>query len=98
MVMRVLLSKAVLNTKTTARIFPFNGVVDTSDLAGAAFQTTSKFHHHLSLFVKGIEVCRTGIDTKTFFTVLANFLIQRDVGLFVIFKGIESQLLSNLHQ
>jgi hypothetical protein len=77
-----------LYTESTPGIFPFDGAVDTGDLAGAAFQTTGKFDHHLSLFVKGVEVCRTGIDTKTFFTVLADFLIERDMGLFVIFKSI----------
>jgi hypothetical protein len=77
-----------LYTESTPGIFPFDRAVDAGDLAGAAFQTAGKFDHHLSLFVKGVEVCRTGIDTKTFFTVLADFLIERDMGLFVIFKSI----------
>jgi len=77
-----------LYTESTPGIFPFDGAIDAGDLAGAAFQTTGKLNHHLSLFVKGVEVCRTGIDTKAFFTVLADFLIERDMGLFVIFKSI----------
>jgi hypothetical protein len=77
-----------LYTESTPGIFPFDRAVDTSDLAGATFQTTGKFDHYLSLFIKGIEVCRTGIDTETFLTVLTDFLIERDMGLFVIFKGV----------
>jgi hypothetical protein len=79
-----------LYTESTPGIFPFDRTVDTGDLAGATFQTTGKFDHHLSLFIKGIEVCRTGIDTKTFLTVLTDFLIERDMGLFVILKGVQS--------
>jgi hypothetical protein len=78
-----------LYTETIPWIFPFDGAVDTSDLAGAAFQTTGKFDTHLSLLVKRIEVCWTGINTETFFAVLTDFLVDVDMGFFVVFKGIE---------
>jgi hypothetical protein len=87
-----------LYTETIPWIFPFHGAVDTSDLAGAAFQTAGKFDHHLSLLGKRIEVCRTGINTETFFAVLTDFLIQSDMRLFIILKGIEGQFLGYLHQ
>jgi hypothetical protein len=79
-----------LYTESTPGIFPFDRAVDTGDLAGATFQTTGKFDHHLSLFIKGIEVCRTGINAESFFTGVANFLIKGDMGILIVFKGIQS--------
>ena len=58
-------------------------------MTGATFQTTGKFDHHLSLFVQGVKVCRTGIDTESFFAGMADFLIKSDMGLLVVFKGIQ---------
>jgi hypothetical protein len=86
-----------LYAESAPGVFPFNGAIDTGDHTGATFQTTGKLDHHLSLLVKRIEVCRAGIDTETFFTVMTDFLVERDMGLPVIFKGIKSQLLSDLH-
>jgi phosphatidate phosphatase PAH1 len=82
------LSKSVLNSESTMGIFPFDGTIDTGDLAGAAFQTAGKFDHHLSLLVQSIEVCRTGINAKTFFAVMTDFLVKLDMGFFIILKGI----------
>jgi hypothetical protein len=86
-----------LYTETTPGVFPFDGTIDAGDLAGAAFQTTRKLNHHLSLFVKGVEVCRTGINAESFFAGVADLLIERDMGLFVIFKGIEGQFFGYFH-
>jgi len=36
------LSIEVLYTESTPRVFPFNGAIDTGDLASATFQTTGK--------------------------------------------------------
>jgi hypothetical protein len=91
------LSKAVLNTKSTPRVFPFDGTIDAGDLAGAAFQTAGIFDYHLSFLIQRIEVCRAGINTETFFAVMTDFLIDLYVSLFIIFKGIESQFFGNLH-
>jgi hypothetical protein len=79
-----------LYTETTAGVFPFDGAIDAGNLAGPAFQTTGKLNHHLSLFIKRVKVCRAGIDTKSFFTVVTNFLVKSDMGFFVVFEGIES--------
>jgi len=91
------LSKAVLNTKFTPRVSPFDGTIDAGDLAGAALQTSGILDHHFPFFVEGIEVRRTGVDTETFFAVAADTLIEQDVGLFVVFEGINRQLLRDFH-
>ena len=83
------LSKAILYTETAAGVFPFDGAIDAGDLTGAAFQTTGKLNHHLSLFVKGVKVCRAGVNAESFFAGVADFLIKRNVGLFVILKSIQ---------
>jgi hypothetical protein len=82
------LSKAVLNTKSTTGVSPFDGTIDASYLAGAAFQTAGIFDHHLSFFIQSIEVCRAGINAKTFFAVMTDVLVKLDMGFFVVFKGI----------
>ena len=84
------LSKSVLDTEAAAGVFPLDGAVDACDLARAAFQATGKFDDDLPLFVQRIKVCRTGIDAETLFTGVADFLVQRDMGFFVVFKGIDS--------
>jgi hypothetical protein len=86
-----------LYTKTTAGVFPFDGVIDAGDLAGAAFQTSGKLNHHLSFFVKGIKVCRAGINAESFFAGVTDFLIKSDMGLFVIPKSIKSQFFGDFH-
>jgi hypothetical protein len=91
------LSKSILNTKSTPRVFPFDGTIDAGYLAGAAFQTTGIFGHHLSFFIQSIEVCRAGIDAKTFFATMTDVLVKLYMGLFVVFKGIQGQLFGNLH-
>jgi hypothetical protein len=87
-----------LNTETTSGIFPFDRTIDAGNLTGPAFETTGKFDHHLSLFVKGVKVCWTGINTEMFFTFLTDFWVEENVGFFVVFKGIQSQFLGDLHQ
>jgi len=87
-----------LYTESTPGVFPLDGAINTSDLASAAFQTTGKFHHHLTLFIKRVEVCRTGINAEPFFAGVADFLIERDMGFFIVFKSIEGQLFGDLHE
>jgi hypothetical protein len=82
------LSKSVLNAKTTTRVFPFDRTIDTGDLAGAAFQTSGILDHHLPFFVQRIEVCRTGINAETLLAVMADFLVKRNMGFLVVFKGV----------
>jgi hypothetical protein len=94
---RYLLSEAVLDAIFTPGISPFDRTVDTGNHTGATLQTTGKFDHHLSLFIEGVKVGRTGIDAEPFLAGLTNFLIEEDVGLLVVFKGIQSELLSDLH-
>jgi hypothetical protein len=77
-----------LYTETTAGVLPFDGAIDAGNLAGAAFQTTGKLNQHFALFVKGIKVCRASIDTKSLFAIVTNFLVQSDMGFFVVFEGI----------
>jgi len=86
-----------LYSETTPGIFPFYGPVETGDLTGAAFQTTGKFDHHLSLFVQGVKVCGAGVNAESFFTGVANLLIKSDMGFLVVLKGIQGQLLGDLH-
>jgi hypothetical protein len=91
------LSTAVLNTKTTTGVFPFDGTINTGDLTGAAFQTTCMLDHHLSFLVERIKVCGAGIDTEPLLAILADVLVEKNMGLLIILKGIESKLLSDLH-
>jgi hypothetical protein len=86
-----------LYTKATPGIFPFHGPVDTGNLASAAFQATGKLDHHLSFFVKGIKVCRTGKNAESFFAGVADFLIKGDMGFLVVLKGIKGKFFRNLH-
>jgi hypothetical protein len=88
--MRSTLSKSVLNSESATGILPFDRTINTGNLAGAAFQATGIFDHHLSLLIQRIEVCRTGINTKTFFAVVTDFLVNLDMGFFVVFKGVQS--------
>jgi len=94
----ILLSEAVLDAVFTSGVFPFDRTVDTSDHAGAAFETAGKFHNHLSFLIQGVEVCGTGIDTETLLAGMADFLIQKNVGFLIVFKGIQGKLFGNLHQ
>jgi len=82
------LSKAILHTETTPGVVPFYRPIDTGDHTGATFQTTSKFHGHLSFFVQRVKIGRAGINTEPFFAGMADILIKCDMGLFVVFKGI----------
>jgi len=94
----LLLSKAVLYTKSTPRVFPLNGLVDTGNHTGAAFQTASEFDGHLSLLRERIEVGRAGIDAEPFSAVMADLLIKRDMRFFVVFERINRKLFSNFHR
>ncbi len=86
------LSEAVLDAVFALGVFPFHGAIDAGDHAGATFETTGKFHDHLSFLIQGVEICRAGIDAESFLAGVADFLVEKDVGLFIVFKGIESQL------
>ena len=91
-------SKPILDTKSAFGMFPLYGTIDAGNHAGAAFQTPGKFDGHLSFFAEGVKVCRTGINTESFFTGVTDFLIKGDVAFFVVFKGIEGQLFGDLHR
>ena len=94
----LLLSKAVLYTKSTPRVFPLNGLVDTGDHAGAAFEATGEFDNHLSLLRERIEVGRAGIDAEPFSAVMADLLVERDVRFLVVLESINRKLFGNLHR
>jgi hypothetical protein len=90
-------SAPVLDTKAALRVRPLNRAINAGDHAGAAFQTTGKFHHHFSLLIKRIKVCRAGINAKPLFAALTDLLVEVNMGFFVVFEGIERQLVSNPH-
>src|SRR4030042_3277758 len=92
------LSKAVLDAVFTSGVFPFHRAIDAGDHAGATFETAGKFHYHLSFLIQGVEVCGTGIDTETLLAGLADFLVQQDMSLVVIFESVESELLGDFHR
>jgi len=94
----ILLSEAVLDAVFTSGVFPFHRAIDAGDHAAAAFKTAGKFHHHLSFLIQGVEICRAGIDTEPLLADMADFLIEKNMGFLIVFKGIEGQLLSNLHR
>jgi hypothetical protein len=93
----VALSEAVLNAVFTSGVFPFHRAIDAGDHAGATFETAGKFHHHLSFLIQGVEVCGTGIDTETLLAGMADFLIQQDMGLLIVFKSIKRKLFGDFH-
>ena len=88
----------VLHAKPAFGIFPSNRAVDAGNHAGAAFEAAGKFDVHLSLLGQAIEICGAGIDTESFLAGVADLWVKKDVGLFIILKGIESQLFGNFHQ
>jgi len=92
------LSEAVLYTKSTPRVFPLNGLVDTGDLAGAAFEAAGEFDGHLPFLRERIEIGRAGIDTEPLFAVMADLLVKRNVRFLVVFESIDRKLFSNLHR
>src|SRR4030042_2927125 len=92
------LSKAVLDAVFTSGVFPFHRAIDAGDHAGSAFETAGKFHHHLSFLIQGVEVCRAGIDTEPLLTGMTDFLVEKNMGFLIVFKGIEGQLLSDFHR
>ena len=91
-------SKPILHTKSTFGIFPFHGTIDAGNHADAAFQTPGKFDGHLFFFGEGLKVCRAGINAESFFTGVTDFLIKKDLELFIVFKGIAGQLFGDLHR
>jgi hypothetical protein len=95
--MRSSSSKAVLHTIVTSGIFPPHRTIDTGDLASAAFQTSGILDQHLSFLVERIKVCGAGINTEPLLAILADVLVEKNMGLLIILKGIESKLLSDLH-
>jgi len=91
------LSEAVLDTEFTAWIFPSDRAIDAGDHAGATFETAGEFYDHLSLFIKGIEICRAGIDTEPFLAGMADLLVEKDMSFLVVFKSINGYLFGNFH-
>jgi hypothetical protein len=87
-----------LDAKTALGIGPLNGTINAGDHTGAAFQTASKFNHHLSLVVERIEVRRTSINAKPFFAAFTDLLVEANMRFFVILKSIERQLICNPHE
>ena len=94
----ILLSKAVLDAVFTSGVFPFHRAIDAGDHAGPAFETAGKFYHHLSLFIQGVKICRTGIDTEPFLAGMADFLIEKNMGFLIVFKSVKRKLFGDLHQ
>jgi hypothetical protein len=86
-----------LDTKTALGVCPFNGTINAGDHTSAAFQAAGKFDHYLSLFIKRIEVCWTGINAKPFFAAFTDLLVEANMRFFIVFKGIERQFVSNPH-
>jgi len=78
-------------------VLPSDRAIGAGDHAGPALETTGKFDGHLPFFRQPIEVCGACINTKSFFTGLTDLLIEKDMGLFVVFEGIEGQFLRDLH-
>ena len=72
-------------------------MVDTGDRTGTAFETTGKFNGHLPFLGERVEVCRTGIDTESLPAGMTNLLVEKDMRVFVVLKGIQGQLLGNFH-
>jgi hypothetical protein len=91
------LTQPVLDTKSAFGVVPSDGPIDAGNHARATFEATRKFDGHLPFLSQGVKVCRTGIDAESFFTGVADFLIEMDVGFFVVFECIERQFLGNLH-
>jgi hypothetical protein len=82
------LSETVLDTEFTAGIFPIDRAIDAGNHAGAAFETACEFHDHLSFFIKGIEVGRTGINAEPFLAGMTDVLVEEDMGFLIVFEGI----------
>jgi hypothetical protein len=78
-------------------VLPFDRAIGAGDHAGPALETTGKFDGHLSLFRQPIEACGACINTKSFFTGMTDLLIEKDMGLLVVFESIKGQFLRNLH-
>jgi len=78
-----------LDPESTPGVFPFDGTIDAGNHAGATFQTACKFNAHLSFLIKRVKIGRTGIDTESFFTCLADFGIKYDMIFFIILESIE---------
>ncbi len=91
--MLLILSTAVLDAKPALWISPFDRAINAGDHASAAFETTSKFYGHLALLGQGVKISRAGIDTEAFLTRAADLLIEKNMGLLIILKGVEGQLL-----
>jgi len=68
---------------------PFYRAIDTGHHASPAFKATGELNDHFTFFIEGIKISRASIDTESFSAVLTDFLIDLDVGLFIVFKGIE---------
>jgi len=90
-------STPVLDAKSALGVFPFNGAVDTGNHTGATFKTTREFYGHLPLLGEGVQVCRAGIDAESFLAGVTDLLIKKDVGLFIVLKGIQRQFLGDFH-
>ena len=91
------LSKPILDAKSAFGISPLDGAVDAGDRTGAAFETTCEFNGHLLLLGEGVEVCRAGIDAESFLAGMTELLIEKDMGLFIVLKGIKRQLFGDFH-
>ena len=80
--------KPILDTQSAFGIFPFHGTIDAGDHAGAALQAPGKFDGHFSLFVKRVKVCRASINAESFLAGITDLLIEDNMGLSVVLKGI----------
>lgn len=82
------LSETVLDAVFVAGVMPFDRTIDAGDHAGPAFKAAGELHYHLSLLIQGIEVGRAGIDAEPLLTGATDFLVEKDMGLLIVFKGI----------
>jgi hypothetical protein len=81
----LVLSKAILHTIAGAGVMPGKGILATSDITGAALETTLIVHDDLTALVELVEVGRTNVQTVTdCAAALAYLLIDEDVGLLAI--------------
>ena len=82
------LSAPVLDAKSAFGMVPLDGAIGTGDHAGTAFETTGKLDGHLPFFGESVEISRAGIDAESFLAGMADLLIEKNVGLFIVLKGI----------
>jgi hypothetical protein len=93
-------SKSILDTKSSARVVPRQGVIFTHDHARAAFQAALVIHKYLiSVFVVGVQVGRAYVEAGLECALLTtDIVVDDDVrGLLVNLEDISPQLIVQTH-